>query len=407
VGHISHFGLLEMSRQRIRSSVLESSTEKCAHCGGSGHVRSVSSVALQLLRSLEEMLLKGATHNLSVRTRTDIALYLLNNKRAHVRALEERFRIAITVNADATVGGQLSFVIEKGEQVHSGEQARALLHQQPAAAPAPTESEDTEEDRHEEETVEAEATATWPDEAQSEEAEAQESGRRRRRRRGRRGSDPREGGAALADTEIAPQQTAGDLPSPSPDGPEDEDAEGAQEAGNGAALTQGPAENGEAARRKRRRGRRGGRRNRRGREGEAQPGFEDGGAAAAPAQASLEGAGDAVAEHSVPVPEVEPRNEEGPPIPASEYTVPQPAAGSAEPLGPPATAATDPEPSPHAPRRRSTVREPAQAAVSDTSQPAAVLIPAPAAEPTVSPADGESDRPRRSGWWSRRALGKG
>jgi ribonuclease E len=119
VGHISHFGLLEMSRQRIRSSVLESSTEKCPHCGGTGHVRSVSSVALQLLRALEETLLKGATHNLTVRTRSDIALYLLNHKRAHLRTLEERFRIAIMVNADATIGGQLSFVIEKGEQVHS------------------------------------------------------------------------------------------------------------------------------------------------------------------------------------------------------------------------------------------------------------------------------------------------
>src|SRR5439155_1331221 len=126
-----HFGLLEMSRQRIRSSVLESSTEKCSHCGGTGHVRSVSSVALQLLRSLEEMLLKGATHNLNVRTRSDIALYLLNHKRAHLRVLEERFRIAIMVNADATLGGQLSFVIEKGEQVHSLEQAKA-----PALQPA-------------------------------------------------------------------------------------------------------------------------------------------------------------------------------------------------------------------------------------------------------------------------------
>jgi ribonuclease E len=54
VGRISHFGLLEMSRQRIRASVLESSTEPCPHCGGTGHVRSVSSVALQLLRGLEE-----------------------------------------------------------------------------------------------------------------------------------------------------------------------------------------------------------------------------------------------------------------------------------------------------------------------------------------------------------------
>ena len=124
VGHISHFGLLEMSRQRIRSSVLESSTEKCPHCGGTGHVRSVSSVSLQLLRALEEMLLKGATHNLIVRTRTDIALYLLNHKRAHLRALEERFQIAIMINADASIGGQVSYVIEKGELVHSPNRPR-------------------------------------------------------------------------------------------------------------------------------------------------------------------------------------------------------------------------------------------------------------------------------------------
>ena len=60
VGRISHFGLLEMSRQRIRASVLESSTEPCPQCGGTGHVRSVSSVALQLLRGIEEILMKGA-----------------------------------------------------------------------------------------------------------------------------------------------------------------------------------------------------------------------------------------------------------------------------------------------------------------------------------------------------------
>src|SRR5438067_878115 len=129
VGRISHFGLLEMSRQRIRSSVLESTTEKCPHCGGTGHVRSVSSVALQLLRALEEMLLKGATHNVIVRTRTDIALYLLNQKRAHLRTLEERFRVAIMIDADATIGGQVAYVLEKGEQVHSLDQAKAIAAQ--------------------------------------------------------------------------------------------------------------------------------------------------------------------------------------------------------------------------------------------------------------------------------------
>ncbi len=96
VGRISHFGLLEMSRQRIRASVLETSTEPCPQCGGSGHVRSVSSVALQLLRGLEEILMKGATHNLVVRTRTDVALYVLNHKRGHLRDLESSFKVTLS-----------------------------------------------------------------------------------------------------------------------------------------------------------------------------------------------------------------------------------------------------------------------------------------------------------------------
>ena len=119
-----------MSRQRIRSSVLESSTDKCPHCGGTGHVRSVSSVTLHLLRMIEEMLLKGATHNLIVRTRTEVALYALNHKRAHLRDLESRFQITITVNADASVGAAQPFLIEKGELVHSVEAAKAILAQQ-------------------------------------------------------------------------------------------------------------------------------------------------------------------------------------------------------------------------------------------------------------------------------------
>src|SRR6185312_9700246 len=82
------------------------------------------------------------THNLMVRTRAEIALYLLNHKRAHLRALEERFRITIMVNADENIGGQVSFLIEKGEQVHSPEQARALAQQ---AAPVVVEAEDDDE----------------------------------------------------------------------------------------------------------------------------------------------------------------------------------------------------------------------------------------------------------------------
>src|SRR5215471_4430864 len=139
VGRISHFGLLEMSRQRIRASVLESSTDPCPHCGGTGHVRSVSSVALQLLRGLEEILMKGATHNLVVRTRTDVALYVLNHKRGHLRDLENSFKVNLAVIADPTVSGQQSYVIDRGEQVHTLEAAKALLAAQATAYPSPSE----------------------------------------------------------------------------------------------------------------------------------------------------------------------------------------------------------------------------------------------------------------------------
>ena len=145
VGRISHFGLLEMSRQRIRSSVLESSTEKCPYCGGSGHVRSVSSLALQVLRALEEQLIKGATHNLIVRTRPDVALYVLNQKRAHLRSLEERFVITITISADELVRAPQAFIIDRGEQVHTAEAAKAIA-ERPQALPAPLEEEDDLED---------------------------------------------------------------------------------------------------------------------------------------------------------------------------------------------------------------------------------------------------------------------
>src|SRR5712671_354497 len=209
VGHISHFGLLEMSRQRIRSSVLESSTEKCANCGGIGHVRSVSSVALQLLRALEEMLLKGATHNVVGRTRSEIALYVLNHKRAHLHDLEHRFQIAVTIVADEAISGQLPFVIEKGEQMHTLEQARALATQAPAvpvavdaAAEVEQPVDETEsEEAEDEEMVEVDAAELGEPadaaEGRAEDGEAGARRRRRRRRRGRRG-ETRDDGLGVA-----------------------------------------------------------------------------------------------------------------------------------------------------------------------------------------------------------------
>src|SRR5215468_4059083 len=220
VGRISHFGLLEMSRQRIRSSVLESSTEKCVVCGGMGHVRSVGSVTLQLLRSLEEMLIKGATHNLVCRTRADVALYVLNHKRAHLRDLETRFRISITINADPAVSGQQPFVIERSEQMHSMEAARAIAAQVPSA-PLELEEEPFEED--EEETV-GEASG------EPREAEGEPDRRHRRRRRRRRGSEERQPEEFTHDTvaEHAVAHAEDDPGTPASAGDEGEDADDAE-----------------------------------------------------------------------------------------------------------------------------------------------------------------------------------
>src|SRR6516162_2309843 len=189
VGRISHFGLLEMSRQRIRTIVFESSTEKCPYCGGSGHVHSVSSLALQVLRALEDQLIRGATHNLIARTRPDVALYVLNQKRAHLRALEDRFAITITVTADETVRAPQTFVIDRGEQVHTPEAAKAIAER--AQAPvAPLEEEDDLEEIGGEasEAAEREAGIGIPAVADADEGGSRR--RRRRRRRGRGGGEP-------------------------------------------------------------------------------------------------------------------------------------------------------------------------------------------------------------------------
>ena len=115
VGRISHFGLLEMSRQRIRTGVLEGSSVICPHCAGAGTVRSTASVAVHVMRVLEDALIKSASHNVILRTRTDIALYILNQKRSLLRLIEERFGVAVTVEADDSLTGGAYHALERGE----------------------------------------------------------------------------------------------------------------------------------------------------------------------------------------------------------------------------------------------------------------------------------------------------
>ena len=268
VGRISHFGLLEMSRQRIRASVLESSTEPCPQCGGTGHVRSVSSVALQLLRGIEEILMKGATHNLVVRTRNDVALYVLNHKRGHLRDLENAFKVTLAVVSDANVSGVQSYIIDRGEQVHTLEAAKALLAAQVSIVPAQAEEALDEEeplDAEFESEVETEESEGLGEEFAAGEAGEGESeqdgqgrGRKRRRRRRGRGGEPREREAGQPREE---GETVFGEASPSLEGPGEEGDSEEDEGEEQPNFARGDnAANGE--RRPRRRGRRGGRRRR-------------------------------------------------------------------------------------------------------------------------------------------------
>ncbi|WP_336276788.1 Rne/Rng family ribonuclease [Bartonella sp. CB178] len=125
VGHISHFGLLEMSRQRIRISVLESTMQQCPHCYGTGSIRSESSIALHVMRSIEEHLLHNPQHNIIVRTPATTALYVLNHKRNILVNLETRFKLSINIEADDSIGTQ-HLVISKSTVAESAVQSSLI-----------------------------------------------------------------------------------------------------------------------------------------------------------------------------------------------------------------------------------------------------------------------------------------
>jgi ribonuclease E len=408
VGRISHFGLLEMSRQRIRASVLESSTEPCPQCGGSGHVRSVSSVALQLLRGLEEILMKGATHNLVVRTRTDVALYVLNHKRGHLRDLENSFKVTLAVAADATVSAQQSFIIDRGEQVHTLEAAKALLAAQVAAFPPHVEEvfEDEEPFDVEAEVETEETEGLTDDQPASESSDGNETdadGRKRKRRRRRRGrtGEAREGAPARDENDVPHVASSVEAGGGGEDGETDED-EAEDQPGE---VRADQAAGGE--RRPRRRGRRGGRRRRGGPEDGLVGSIADE-LGPTPVSESTSAVADFdgyTPEPRRPEPELEPE-----PIasqPEVSQPEPQPAEQHLQQEAPPVADETAQE-AERAARRRSTVREkvsfvinaqpseaPAVAPVNSQPEPApAVQQPAPAAA--------SDDQPRRAGWWSRR-----
>lgn len=399
VGRISAFGLLEMSRQRIRTGVLESSSVPCPHCAGAGMMRSAASVSLQILRALEENLIKGASHNLNVRTRPEVALYVLNQKRAHLSELETRFAISISIAVDATLLGTRYFEVERGEFV--GNEGRIVPSTFKAEAlPADLEDEAldaaAEAEALDAETVPAEVVAGEETAEQAEAGEARGDGgrKRRRRRRRRRGGERDANGVRLdggsdseGDDESEDGEEDGDETAAAPAPTEDEAAvaqapDVAAEAVAAEPVAEVAAEAEDAKPRRGRRG--GGRKPKAGAEAPAEVEVE----VAAPAViaetvAEAVEAAPAAAEETAPA--VKPKRTRAPRKKAVTVTEDAEAVATPEPSEPapaapePVAAAPEPEPAP----------EPAPRVV---EEPVAVVLTPP-----------DPDRPKRGGWWNKLA----
>jgi ribonuclease E len=278
VGHISHFGLLEMSRQRLRPSLAETSFILCPHCGGTGHVRSTENAAIHVLRGIEDEGSKRRSAEIIVHVSTPVALYLLNHKRERLQEIEVRYAMRVIIAADdAQIAPQ--FRIEK-VRTRSPDEIPVVVTAERSMLPPPvveaeTEDEDEAEpepeaagvddddDDGEEDTPEqkaADAAAGSGDEAER---------RRKRRRRRRRGGKREDQPAASVGAPAEAGESARTPPEP---------VVAAEEFEAGESAADEPSEPGEASPpasdeelRNRRRGRRGGRRRRRDGDGELSP----------------------------------------------------------------------------------------------------------------------------------------
>jgi len=187
IGKISQFGLLEMSRQRLRAGVIAGSTVPCPHCGGQGIVRSVESTSLRVLRGLEEEAQKQRAEGLTIHVAPDVAIYTLNQKRRELARLETEYKITINFEPKPQLmAGE--FEIDRVGQRNPEDFPRPAIAEvsepvMPEEDPAIAEEEELDE---EDEIIEAaEASTPEPQSPHERNEPAREGGRRRRRRGGR------------------------------------------------------------------------------------------------------------------------------------------------------------------------------------------------------------------------------
>ena len=196
IGRISQFGLMELSRQRLRASLQELSSQVCPHCAGLGVVRSTESCALQTLRAIQEAGIRGDVGAMVITAPGEVALYLLNQKREALSRLEQRYAMHVTVQIDPDLvpPAMRLEITEKRDRDRERERADAtrVEHAEPAVVEEPIEEEAPEEVRPAARSN-GQRTAAPPRPAAGEEGE--EGGGRRRRKRRRRRRRPSEVGS--------------------------------------------------------------------------------------------------------------------------------------------------------------------------------------------------------------------
>ena len=379
MGRISHFGLLEMSRQRLRPSLIETSTVVCRQCGGTGHVRSTESTALHLLRAFEEEGIRKRSSEVTVAAPTAVALYILNQKREALTGIEQRYGLRILLAADDSLIPP-DFRMER-TRLRSPEDDRPQPVSPEARhidAPLPDEEDETEEAELEAEAEEEEEEAV---ESRVEDSENGEERRRRRSRRRRRGGRRGEDGTEQARPEARTSAGAAEAPAEAaePNGVEEGgDAEAGAPAGTASASAQ-------EARKRRRRGKRGGRRRRRG-----EPGQQESALGAA-AEGALADAADAEDLDDETLPE--PVEHDAPPAEEPDHT----------PAAPEIAERPWPEPEATAVEHRFQEQVAPAASHRDPVRPAGAPEPQPVEQhaPAAAPTEPQPDRPRRKGWWQR------
>lgn len=396
IGRISGFGLLEMSRQRLRPGMIEATTQPCPHCHGTGLIRSDDNLALSILRQIEEEGTRGRSREVLVKCPVGIANYIMNQKREHVAQIEGRYGLSVRIEGDPMLVSP-DFTLEKFKTA-----TRVV-----AEATAPVVSVDTslmdqiDEEAEAEEAEEALAAET----AENGEDENKPKKRRRRRRRRKNAGERAEGenGEAQEAEAGAEGETAEAAETVTEEGTE------ASEAAEGDA----PAEEKKPRRR---------RRSRRRKSDQPAEGTEEGAAADAEAPAADEGA-EPAAEEPTEETAAEAEETEEAEAPAAEDTAEEAVteAPEAEIVAEAATeeAAAEDAPAEDAAAEVEAEAEPeaapepvleevaAEAAPEAQPVEEAAAAPEPAPEPTPEPVaevaveePAAPPKPKRRGWWS-------